>query len=96
MAMMRTDGVLRTLDLVCLGRAELSQDAESGLRMEESNEFTGGAFKRYLVEQLDAGACCLLELACNIGRCKSDVVNAAGRIFLQEFRDRALGRSRLE
>ena len=64
--------------------------------MEKCDKFAAGPVKRLLVYQPNAGSRGLLKLGLDIIGAEGDVVDAAGRVLLKEFRNRAFGVGRLK
>ena len=64
--------------------------------MEEGHQLAGSAVEGLLVDQPDAGAGGLLELALDVVGAEGDVVNAAVGVLLQELGDGALRVGRLQ
>ena len=70
--------------------AELGENSEGGLGVEEGDEFIGGAFKRDFVDESCTLGFRLGELAGDIGGGEGDVVDAAGGIFFKKLGDGAV------
>ena len=76
--------------------AEFCEHALGGFRVEEGDEFVGGACERFVVDELATGVLGLRELAFDIVGGEGHVMHAAVGIFLEELGDGTFRGGRFE